>query len=462
MTHPKRLGKYDITGVLGEGAMGVVYMGFDPDIRRPVALKTIRRQLTDGSDFAATISARFRNEAQAAGRLAHPGIVGVYEYGEDQDVAYIAMEYVEGRSIANVLASQVRFPDEDIPGLMTQLLDALDHAHEQGVWHRDIKPANVILSRGGRLKLADFGIARIDAGGLTQTHMMVGTPSYMAPEQFTGGPIDARVDIYAAGVVLYVLLTGRPPFVGPTESLMYKVVHEPPPLPSAADGAPRPYFYDEIVTRALAKDPAGRFASAAAFREALTTAVGQPIDARSWEKTVILAAPSPVMPVAAPATGGSSLGSAVRHWDRSVLEQAQASLAQVIGPMATVLVRRAARECDSLPDLYARLAAQVTDPGARQTFLGRVAASGHGTTGSGQGHAAPDPPSHAGVVALSDALVDGAQRLLARRVGPIAKIVVKKAASKARDRQDFLALVADAVPDAAQRSALLSELERLP
>lgn len=457
MSHPKRLGKYDVTGVLGEGAMGVVYLGFDPDIRRPVALKTIRRQLTDGSDFAATVAARFRNEAQAAGRLAHPGIVGVYEYGEDQQVAYIAMEYVEGRSIANVLASNVRFSDEDIPGLMTQLLEALDHAHGQGVWHRDIKPGNVILSRGGRLKLADFGIARVDAGGLTQTAMMVGTPSYMAPEQFTGGEIDARVDIYAAGVVLYVLLTGKPPFVGSTESLMYKVVHEVPAPPSAAAGEARPAFYDELVAHALAKDPADRYPTALAFRDALKYAVGKPIDPHSWEQTVVLAPPRAVTP---PTPTGGSLGTAVRHWDRTELEQAQASLAQVIGPMATVLVRRAARECDSLPDLYAKLAEQVTDPGARKTFLGRVAAAGQATTG-GHSQAVATAPSHPGAP-LGDALVDGAQHLLAAEVGPIARIVVKKAAAKARDRQEFMALVADAVPDTAARNALLARLERLP
>jgi serine/threonine-protein kinase len=148
VSHPTHLGKYQIAGVLGEGAMGVVYKGYDPDIRRSVALKTIRRQLVDGSDVAASIAARFRNEAQAAGRLSHPGIVGVFEYGEDQQVAYIAMEYVEGQSLARYLASQVRFTDDDIPGLMSQLLEALEHAHGQGVWHRDIKPANVILSRG--------------------------------------------------------------------------------------------------------------------------------------------------------------------------------------------------------------------------------------------------------------------------------------------------------------------------
>ncbi len=297
MSRPSHLGKYEITELLGEGAMGVVYKGFDPDIRRPVALKTIRRQLTDGSDFAATIAARFRNEAQAAGRLAHPGIVGVYEYGEDGEVAYIAMEFVEGRSVASYLSSQVRFTDEDIPGLMTQLLDALGHAHAQGVCHRDIKPANVILSRGGTLKIADFGIARLDDGGLTRASTMIGTPAYMAPEQFVGNTVDARADLYSAGVLLYVLLAGRPPFTGAAESLMYKVVHEMPVPPSQIDGVLRPPFYDAIIATALAKSPDDRYPSAGAFKQALIRAIGQPIDPAAWEKTIVRApAPAPACP----------------------------------------------------------------------------------------------------------------------------------------------------------------------
>ena len=263
MSHPQRLGKYQVLEVLGEGAMGVVYKGFDPDIRRTVALKTIHRQFDDGSEFAASMAARFRNEAQAAGRLAHPGIVGVYDYGEDNRVAYIAMEYVEGHSLAHYVGNRVRFTDTDIPGVMSQLLEALQHAHDQGVWHRDIKPANIIMAAGGRLKVADFGIARIDDGsGLTQANTMIGTPAYMAPEQFLGQPIDQRADIYSAGVLLYLLLTGRPPFSGPQDALLYKVVHEIPAPPSQAEGSNRPRFYDAIVATALDKQAGQRYASA--------------------------------------------------------------------------------------------------------------------------------------------------------------------------------------------------------
>lgn len=461
MSSLSRLGKYEIIEVLGEGAMGVVYKGFDPDIRRPVALKTIRRQLIDGSDFAATIAARFRNEAQSAGRLAHPGIVGVYEYGEDQQVNYIAMEFVEGQSIAHYLSSQVRFTDEDIAGLMVQLLDALDHAHAQGVCHRDIKPANVILSQGGTLKIADFGIARLDDGGLTQTTMMIGTPSYMAPEQFLGLPIDARADLYSAGVLLYVLLVGRPPFSGTQESLMYKVVHETPVVPSQVQGVVRPHFYDAIVATALAKKAEDRYPNARAFKQALVQAIGQPIDATACEKTIIRAparAPTPPPKRLAAEDASGSIGTATAsRWNKEMLTKAEHTLANYIGPMATVLVRRAARECDSEATLYARLAEQVIDPGARQAFLGQVISTG--TTGAGTRSGTSTMSSPAG---FSDALLESAQQLLTREVGPIAKIVVKKAAAATRDRTALFERICGAVSDPSARARLLTALHKLP
>ena len=457
MSPPKRLGKYEVTEVLGEGAMGVVYKGFDPDIRRVVALKTIRRQLTDGSDFAESIAARFRNEAQAAGRLSHPGIVSVYEYGEDAHVAYIAMEFVEGESIARHLANRVRFTDEDIPGLMSQLLDALEHAHAQGVWHRDIKPANVILSPGGKLKVADFGIARVDAGGLTQTHMTMGTPAYMAPEQFLGTPVDARCDIYSAGVLLYVLLTGKPPFTGAAESLMYRVVHEAPLPPSQVEGCTRPQFYDELVSSALAKSPDARYANARAFKDALTQSIGRPFDTRAWDKTIVHAPRPPAAQSAASRAEEPLVGTtAARQWDHAVLSEAQSTLAHYVGPMATVLVRRAARECDTASALYAMLADQVTDPAARKAFLGRIAQSG--TTGSGR--------STSGTIAtgtiVSEGFQERTQRLLAQELGPIARVVVKKAAARSPDRPTFILRVCEAVTDPGAREKLRAELEKLP
>lgn len=466
--HPERLGKYTITEVLGEGAMGVVYKGFDPDIKRTVALKTIRRHLgVQGEGVSA--AARFRNEAQAAGRLAHPGIVSVYEFGEHDDVSYIAMEFVEGHTLAHYLANKVRFTDEDIPGVICQVLDALQHAHEQGVWHRDIKPANIIMARNGKLKVADFGIARIEDAGLTQANVMIGTPSYMAPEQFLGTKMDRRVDIYATGVLLYLLLVGRPPFTGSQEQLMYKVVHEQPALPGQIEGANRPRFYDAILARALAKSPDHRFPDAAAFREAIQRGIGQPFDTTVWERTLVKIASSvpPQAPVAPPPTGsGSSWTSLPSNWDKAVLQQAEASLAKHVGPLASVLVRRAARECADLPSLYAKLAEQVPDVNARTAFLERATSvTGSKTLGTGSGTSVTSgtraASSGAGGAPLPESLVEASSKLLAAHLGPIAKVMVKKAAARTQDRQAFFAQLVEAVPDGAARQKLLAELQRL-
>ena len=234
MTEPRRLGKYEITATLGQGAMGVVYKAFDPGIRRVVAIKTIRRELVEGERAAAAMLARFRNEAHAAGKLLHPGIVAVHDYGEDAEVAYIAMEYVEGNSLREYIGRGTRFAERDAVSIVSQLLEALGHAHEHRVWHRDIKPGNIIVMRSGKVKIADFGIARVEASELTQTGVMMGSPGYMAPEQYAAAQIDHRADLFAAGVVFYQLLTGAKPFVGTAEQVTYATCHTDPLRPSLA------------------------------------------------------------------------------------------------------------------------------------------------------------------------------------------------------------------------------------
>jgi serine/threonine-protein kinase len=481
--HPTQLGKYRITEVLGEGAMGVVYKGFDPDIQRTVALKTIRQQVDAEDDSPGGAASRFRNEAQAAGRLGHPGIVAVYDFGRDQHMAYIAMEFVEGRSLASYLSAKVRFTDTDIPGIMSQLLDALGHAHDNGVWHRDVKPSNIIMMASGRLKVADFGIARIESQSLTQTHYMVGTPSHMAPEQFLGKPMDRRVDIYGAGVVLYQLLTGRAPFAGTTEALMYKVVNDEAMPPSMVEGADRPGWFDAVIARALAKRPADRFATTYEFKQALIDGAGKDIADTGWERTLMMAPPRAPRPplsasptIAPPSTGSASAGTPPPHWDKAQLTQAEQSLARHVGPLASVLVRRAARDCQDLNELYTKLAEQVTDPRARDAFLGQASLITGGSlrTAGGTTGAPPSAGSKASVGStgsaagtaiggpLTDAVIDKAQGLLAQHVGPIAKVLVKRAAADTDSRAVFFNRLAEAVSDASARDKLLQALGRLP
>ncbi len=184
------LGKYEIKRTLGKGAMGVVYEGWDPIIARRVAIKTVRVPDTSDDPETEEALARFRREAQAAGRLTHPNIVGVFDYGETGDIAYIVMEYVDGPSVKSLVDKQERFAIADTMRIMTDLLNGLQFSHARGVVHRDIKPANVMLTKEGQGKIADFGIARIESSSMTQAGTVLGTPAYMSPEQFMGQVVD--------------------------------------------------------------------------------------------------------------------------------------------------------------------------------------------------------------------------------------------------------------------------------
>ncbi len=264
------LGKYEVRREIGRGAMGVVYEGYDPQIKRVIALKTIRPDQLQGGD-PATVIARFRREAQAAGRLSHPNIVAIHDFGEDAGVWYIAMELVKGRELKEAFEANERFRADDIVRIMTQILAALDYAHRQGVIHRDIKPANIFLLDDGTVKVADFGIAHIDSSSLTQVGAVLGTPSYMSPEQIQGLPVDGRSDLFSAGVVLYQFLTGERPFAGSAATTMQKVLKEEPLAPSALNVQVLPLM-DAVVRRALAKRADDRFQTAQEFADAIRAA----------------------------------------------------------------------------------------------------------------------------------------------------------------------------------------------
>lgn len=263
----EQLGRYRIDGKLGEGAMGVVYRAFDPLLERIVAIKTIRFDLGDQEDF----ERRFFREAKSAARLNHPAIVTVFDAGKVDDMAYIAMEFLEGRDLRQLLRSEPeggqRLPYDRIAELIAAVADGLDYAHQAGVVHRDVKPANIIVLDGsanaGTVKLADFGIAQLQSSAKTMTGTMLGTPKYMAPEQIMGQSVDGRADIFSLGVVLYQLLTGTAPFDGETVStIMYRVIHEGARRPSLVQGDVPPGF-ETILAKALAKKPEDRYASAA-------------------------------------------------------------------------------------------------------------------------------------------------------------------------------------------------------
>jgi tRNA A-37 threonylcarbamoyl transferase component Bud32 len=266
-------GRYRLIDEIGRGGMGIVYKAHDPRLDRVVALKTIRKDRYSDQESMAEAITRFRREARAAGKLSHPGIVTVYDIGEDGAELYIAMEYVEGPSLRARMRQSTRFSVGEAVTLVAQVCAALDFAHRRNVIHRDVKPDNILCPEDGHVKLADFGIARLVTATTTMTMAAAGTPRYMAPEQWRGEASDGRADLFSLGVVLYELVTGATPFEGRTTTeLMYHILNSTPRPPSMLDAAVPPAL-DDVMRRALARDPAERFASAAEMSRALESVV---------------------------------------------------------------------------------------------------------------------------------------------------------------------------------------------
>ena len=331
MAQLKKLGRYELRNVLGSGAMGVVYEGFDPALGRRVAIKTILGSIALDPATAKAYSERFVREAQAVARLNHPNIVQVHDFGEEGEVAYLVMEFIQGRELRGFFEAKERFTPTQAVRIMGELLDALDFAHEAGVIHRDVKPANVMLDAQWRVKLADFGVARFQDSDRSAVGTMVGTPAFMSPEQISGGKVDRRTDLFSAGIVLYQLLTGEQPFRGQGAwTVAKKIMQEEPPPPSRVVGSISPAF-DKVVRKALAKNAAERFRSAREFANALhgaaagavpvepdkeaTVPIGSPpVNVRVAERRVLR---SSAMPLALAVLAAALAGVVFLYFDRA-------------------------------------------------------------------------------------------------------------------------------------------------
>jgi serine/threonine-protein kinase len=262
------LGRYEIIGELGQGAMGIVYKARDPLIDRIVAIKTINLALA--LDEKAEYEARFYQEAKAAGRLSHPNIVTVYDVGKSGDVAYIAMEFLQGRELRDILNKGRCLPVNQVLDIVIQVALGLSYAHEHGIVHRDVKPANIMVVHDEFIKITDFGIARMASSTvLTQTGVVLGSPKYMSPEQVLGKSIDQRSDIFSLGIMLYEMLTGQAPFVGETiNAVMYQTINTTPPSPGSLN-ANIPSMLTFIVAKAMAKRLDDRYQNAKEFADDL-------------------------------------------------------------------------------------------------------------------------------------------------------------------------------------------------
>jgi serine/threonine-protein kinase len=487
----ERIGKYRIDGVLGTGAMGVVYRAYDANIARTVALKTIRRELLDGLQES-EIVARFRNEAQASGRLVHPNIVAVYDFGELEEATYIAMEYVDGTPLSAFLARETAMEPAAGVTCIGQLLRALDYAHARGVVHRDIKPANILVTADAQVKITDFGIAKIESSTLTQVGAVIGTPSYMSPEQFKGEAVDGRSDLFAVGIVLYQMLTGARPFAGNASAVMHQIIHEEPVAPSVRKPGLHPAF-DAVLSTAMAKRMDDRYPTAQAFLHALTAAHlqhtgGLPPTEEDNERTVLAfqrpPAPNRPPPAAsqsqhgtgslqAPAQGsnsGAGLTASAPEWLQAVGPELQHALSTQIGPVARLVLKNTAREAQDLDDLCARLLPHIGSDAGRAQFqdevreikkkhgmstLGTMGGRSQAHTGATQLSQMTGMPT---LLQLSPELMDAAQQKLAVYVGPIAKILVKRASKMTGNADEFYRLLAENLPAPEDRARFLRDI----
>ena len=428
--------------------MGEVYRAYDPVIGRPIAIKIIRRELLGGSGADQWLE-RFKREARAAGQRFHPNIVTILDYGEENGLPHLAMELVDGPSLASLLKTDGPLPLERAVDIIVQVLNGLGFAHENGIVHRDIKPSNILVPPSGSVKIADFGIARTEASDLTVVGDVLGTPAYVAPEQMRGDPVDQRSDLFSAAVMLFEALTGAKPFraKGLAESMLLMERRGPEDI--CALNPLVPTALKPVVDRALAFDPAARFASAGELCRAIVAASATASPATGARAR----APLPPVALAAPERC---------VWSAELLDQLERELATFIGPLASLAVKRASRETDDFDELCAALVDHIGNEGDRRQFLqtGRrlavwmpdqTASPGEKSTGGTAAVAAAPLPSLAVLTEI--------EQRLRQVIGPVAKIVLEQHLRSFETLPKLYRVLAAEIPDERGRTAFLESLK---
>lgn len=432
---PQQIGRYRVEKILGRGAMGVIYKAHDPVIDRPVALKLVNANLLDGDERADYV-ARFQQEAQAAGRCSHPNIVSVYDFALHDGNPYLALEFIDGITLGQVERNHKGFGLPEIADITAQALDGLAAAHALGVIHRDIKPANIMLTVRGQVKVTDFGISRIDSSLLTGAGAIMGTPSYMSPEQCRGLTVDARSDLFSMGVLLYELITGRKPFTGQSQHEIWRqLLEEEPPDPvSLRPDAPAALI--GVIYRSLAKAPDARFGSAAEMALALRAAMtpGGTVMAPLSDLTVVARL--------APTAG--------LQIDSTTMITIERRLAHYVGPIANLLVKSAARTSGSVEALCLTLAANIEQTDKRAQFSNEVQLA--------LGQTMTSPPATLGGVKLSDSDLQQAQLYLTKYLGPVARVLVKRGAAGCGSVAELWQRLARHIEKPADRAEFLRRL----
>lgn len=337
-----KAGRYEIVGELGRGAMGIVYKAMDPVIGRTVAVKTIRLSEEGTGLKRSELLTRFQTEARAAGLLTHPNIVVVYDAGEEDGLYYITMELVEGKSLQALLDGGHSFPLPRTLRILDQTCSALQFAHERNVVHRDIKPANLMLTADDTVKITDFGTAKIlQFGSTQQTSHVMGTPSYMSPEQVKGRAVDGRSDIFSLGVMLYEMVTGEKPFPGQNiTTVIYKIVNEEPVPPRQIDPSIHPGI-SAVVMKALAKEPEQRYQTCREMLEDLRNYRAQGVAGGNPNSTLMMGVGSPAATLVTGNAGGRGLaGRSPADDDPTLIATARSLSARATSPGQTPVVRR--------------------------------------------------------------------------------------------------------------------------
>jgi serine/threonine protein kinase len=398
--------------------MGVIYQAEDPEIGRTVAIKLVRTDLLDGEDREEFLT-RFRHEARAAGRCMHPNIVAIYDFAMHDGNPFIAMEFIDGVPLGQALKGAGRFAPSEAVAIVVQMLEALQVAHSLGIVHRDVKPANVLLLRNGQVKMTDFGISRMDTSHITQEGAVIGTPAYMSPEQCRGEAVDARSDLFSVGTVLYELLTGTRAFSGrnATEVTLQVLSAQPRDL---AEIVEVPASLASALARSMAKSRDMRFASAREMADALQTALRAGAESGASDQTVML-----------PRSAFDHAIVTRPAIDDATLDTIERRLARHVGPIARHLVRDAAKRSDSLEALCETVARNIGQPADRQKFMtdslaGTLTHAGTGSVRTTAIHATGAQTSATASKIPADQ-IERAERALTKALGPIAKVLVKRA-----------------------------------
>jgi len=458
--------------LVGIGGMGRIFKAYDPEIHRPVAIKLISTRLMSGTDSDEYIR-RFRREAQAAARCAHPNIVAIYDFALHEGQPFMAMEFVHGVSLRQALDAAPVMAVPDAIRIMQQVLDALASAHDFGVVHQDIKPANIMLTPEMRVKVADFGISRFVNTDVTSTSSSMGTPNYMSPEQCSADAVDGRSDLFSAGAMLFEMVAGMRAFPGHNiADVTHRIRFDRLPLLPAPVRAVAPRL-QLILERTMEKQPEDRFRTGKEMAEALRQVLGsfgrndEKGDDKE-EKTRVSPINAPAGSVAAPPSDsqrgplrdtGSGSPIPESQIDPDTLRVLEEKLVGYVGPIARVLVRTTAGRSRSVGDLCSQLALSVTDPAERERFRREV-----GSLIRSRSPAATDAPSRGELSGSRDRLpeheLERVQEALAQYVGPIARVLVRRATADATSVEALWLGLSNHIDSPAERTAFLQQRQR--